>query len=78
MKAATKAAADLQPGDMVDLEGDPFADPERSNIALDCEYQIVCDVERETAGCVAVGFEGFDVIGFPPGHHLRVAGRVPL
>jgi hypothetical protein len=67
-----KPASELRPGDLVDLEGDPFADPDRANVSLASEFQRVATVDRETPNCVAVGFEGFDAVGFPAGHHVRV------
>jgi hypothetical protein len=71
----TVAVKDLRIGDAVDLEGDPYADPNQENPALECEYQQVYSVERETGDCVAVGFDGFDIVGFPPDHLVTV--RLP-
>ena len=68
----TIAAADIRVGDLVDLEGDAFADPDRDNIFFQSELIEVVEVVRETDECVAIGLEGFDLVGFPPGHHLRV------
>lgn len=68
-------AADLSIGDAVDLEGDVFADPLRANPTFEFEYAEVCDVIHETPQCVAIGFEGFDVVGFPPNHVLTVLRR---
>jgi hypothetical protein len=58
---------DLREGDLVDVEGDPFAG---SYVAAEFEYLEVAGVERETVDCVAVGLEGFDLVGFPVGHQL--------
>lgn len=69
-KQATKAVEDLVPGDKVDLEGDSFADPDRDNPFLACEYVEVTEVKQETPNCVAVTFEGFDQVGFPRGHFV--------
>ncbi|MDR6775690.1 hypothetical protein [Azospirillum sp. BE72] len=66
------ASSDLQVGDFVDLEGDPYADPRHDHPAFDCLFMEVVDVERESETCVAIGFEGFDVVGFPPDHVLKV------
>lgn len=63
---------DLHPGMFVDLEGDRFADPHGENPALQYEYTLVDHVERETPACVAVYFEGFDCVGFPPDHLIWV------
>lgn len=64
-----KRAADLVPGDLVDLEDDPFA-PDHPSIPY--ELAMVATVEQETPECVAVGFEGIDVIGFPTNHLMEV------
>ena len=63
----------LNVGDLVDLEGDPYADPNHTNPAFPFEYAEVCEIERETPNCIAVGFEGFDVVGFPPDHTVEVS-----
>ena len=68
----TKMICELQPGDMVDLEGDTYADPKHDHVAFEFEYQTVETVERETPDCVAVWFEGFDCVGFPPDHRVIV------
>lgn len=70
-------ARDLREGDMVDLEGDRFADPRRDKPALQALYQTVDCVVAETPDCVAVWFEGFDCVGFPPDHALRVIKVAP-
>lgn len=62
----------LVPGDRVDLEGDRYADPEGNNAVLQCEYVEVICVEQETPECVAIGFECFDMVGFPTHHKLKV------
>jgi hypothetical protein len=79
----TIRVSDLKPGDLVDLYGDPFADPNQDpRHCHEFEYATVCEVIPETPGCVAVsfhllrGFEGFDIVGFPPEHVLVFAGRV--
>lgn len=71
-----KPVIELRPGDLVDLEGDAFADPEYRNPAFPFELAAVAAVERETFDCVAVAFEGFDVVGFPPSHFVQVRGRL--
>lgn len=67
-----KPVSALIVGDLVDLEGDAFADPTGSNVQFLAVYQTVASIERETADCIAVGFESFDVVGFPLKHHVRV------
>lgn len=65
-------ADSLRPGDLVDLGADPFADPGATHPGLQCEFVTVTHTRRETPGCIAVGFEGFDVVGFPPDHLVVV------
>ncbi len=67
-------AAAVKVGDMVDLEGDTYADPNRDSLAFECEYAIVFEVDRETADCVAIYFDGC-AFGFPPDHLLKVEGH---
>lgn len=71
---------DLQPGDKVDLEGDPYvncSDPEcTSYITYQFEYGVVDTVEQETPGCIVVHFTNDDVIGFPPDHEVEVEGNL--
>ena len=62
----------LRPGDLVDLEGDAHADPVRRNPILPFEGLVVVHVTRETPDCIAVHFEGFDVVGFPAHHRVRL------
>ena len=62
----------LKIGDWVDLQHDRYADPTGANPLLELAYQQVYHLEQETAECVAVDFEGFDTVGFPTGHQLRV------
>lgn len=68
----TLSAADVQVGDLVDLEGDQFAaGADKANV-FECELQQVVHVERETDACVAIGFDGVDIIGFPVDHKMKV------
>jgi hypothetical protein len=73
MPDISKLVSELRLGDQVDLEGDKFADPRLDKPALQSEYQRVVSVERESTNCIAVAFEGFDLIGFPPDHRVKVA-----
>jgi hypothetical protein len=61
---------DLKEGDLVDLEGDTFADPD-GNSQFEYEYQRVSSVERETDECTVVYFDDA-VVGFPTDHQLKV------
>lgn len=66
------SAADVQVGDLVDLEGDQFAAGADKANAFASELQQVVHVDRETDDCVAIGFEGVDIIGFPVDHEMKV------
>ena len=70
-----RAVRDLKRGDLVDLEGDRFADPQGNNPMFQTELMHVTNVTRETEACTAVAFEGWDVCGFPPDHVVTVGGR---
>lgn len=63
---------DLQVGDLVDLQDDKYADPLGYNMILEFELQEVCEVEIDGDDCIAVAFEGFDTVGFPPDHKLVI------
>jgi hypothetical protein len=67
-----KPASALRVGDLIDLQGDVFADPSHENRYFASAWQTVATIEPEGDGCVAVGIEGFDVVGFPSGHYVRV------
>lgn len=69
-----KHAKDLRAGDMIDLEGDHYADPTH-NPAYECELCLVAGAEVETPECVRIDFEGLSSIGFPPDHLLSVHGH---
>jgi hypothetical protein len=64
------SVAELKEGDQVDLEGDLFADPKRTNSLLQSEYAVVESVTIANENCIAVSFD-FDIVGFPRGHHVR-------
>lgn len=81
MTDSPKLVTELQEGDLVDLQNDPFydrptddADPDHDacRISIEFEYQTVVGTERETPGCVRVDFEGVCSGGFPPTHTLIV------
>jgi hypothetical protein len=68
------AVKNLCIGDRVDLENDPYADTNSDDIDYDCEYAVVCGIVRESPSCIAVEFDGFGVIGFPPDHMIKWVG----
>lgn len=61
---------DLRAGDMVDLEGDPYADPDHDIQSFQFLYMEVTVVEQETPECVRVNFADWDSCGFPVDHEL--------
>lgn len=65
-------AADVQPGCYVDLEGDPYASEAGDPDLLQYEYIMVEHVERETPDCVRFDLTGFDSVGFPVSHVIKV------
>jgi hypothetical protein len=70
-------AIDLIEGDLVDLEGDQYADPDNDNQIYPYLLHTVSNVEHERNSfdvitCIAVTFEGGPTIGFPIDHQLRV------
>lgn len=69
---AMVAVADLQPGDMLDLQGDPVADRE-GDPGLEFELAVVETIERETPDCVVV-YSSLINCGFAPDHKVKVMG----
>ncbi|AXK43829.1 hypothetical protein [Erythrobacter aureus] len=67
------AAKNIREGDVLDLEGDEFADRPTDDHAnnFEYEYQPVHEVERETADCIRIGGDGW-LVGFPEDHLLKV------
>lgn len=64
--------SNLKPGDLVDLEGDAYADVDGAHPEFEFEFQAVVAIERETANCVRVDFETCS-FGFPPSHRVVIA-----
>lgn len=74
---------EVQPGMLVDLGDDPFAQTcsvkdcclHRPDGVYQYELAVVVGSERETGDCVRVDFEG-DSIGFPIDHQVEVEGQL--
>lgn len=66
-------ADQIRQGDIVDLYGDKFADPDEDpGNCYEFENTPVIEIpEAETPNCVLIHFEGVSV-GFPPEHELKV------
>jgi hypothetical protein len=63
----------IRVGDQLDLEGDQYADPTGDNSLLECEFVQVVRVDIEhNYGTVALYIEGFDAVGFPKGHMVKL------
>jgi len=67
----------LRPGDRVDLQYDPVANPNGSRFEFQFEFSEVLCVERETADCIRVDFDNASC-GFPSGHLVDVDGEQVL
>jgi len=69
---------DLLPGDMIDLEGDPYADPPGNPDALSLvfEYAVVGDVVPETSECIRIDTVEHGSFGFPPDHAVKVSREI--
>lgn len=68
----TVTVAELIDGDLVDLEGDQYADPEHNHDCYDLERLEVLEMTVETPYyCTLVYFDGATV-GFPPDHKLKI------
>jgi hypothetical protein len=73
---------ELRVGDLIDLEGDPYADRGHGDPGHHCPFQDelveVGDIdgqapgELETPGCYRLDYEG-GACGFPPGHLITRA-----
>ena len=59
----------LKEGDLIDLEGDDFADPDKSDEMLTYEMLEVFEIEKETEFCTCVYFSN-KTVGFPPEHKV--------
>lgn len=66
----------LKVGDLIDLAGDPYADPKGNNPTFEFEYVNVGDLygesagEQETPKCYRLDYDGGSC-GFPTGHRVR-------
>lgn len=81
-----RMVTDLRPGDRVDLQNDPFADPDglassnddastSQHPEFEFEFEVVLAVVRETDDYIRVDFESGFSCGFPPDHAIEVDGE---
>ena len=63
---------ELVEDDCVDLEHDPYADPEHNHTYFEYEYVSVAGIDLETPNCLRVDFEGSPSVGFPVEHMVKV------
>lgn len=79
------SAARLTPGDIIDLEGDTYADPNGDGtcgcdpdcihyLPFEFEYNQVVDVVQETDTVIRVDLLEHGSFGFPPDHPILVVG----
>ena len=71
----TKLVENLLVGDRVDLKSCPLL---KEHPSADFEYGLVAHVERETAECIVIGYEGIDHIGYPVGTVLTLGQPDPI
>jgi len=70
-----KEASNIQPNDLLDLEGDQYADSNDDDPILRYEHAVVTNTEQETIDCVRIDTQ-HGSYGFPTDHKIRVVGRV--
>jgi hypothetical protein len=64
-------ARNVMTGDLLDLEGDKFADPKGDNPFYQSEFVEVYSAEAETLDCVRIDFCNLS-IGFPSDHLIGI------
>lgn len=62
----------IKEGDLLDLEGDLYADPEWNTDNLTYEFQEVFEIERERDDCIVL-HTSYGSFGFPPDHLIEVS-----
>ena len=65
-------ADQIRLGDVVDFEGDQYADPKDSDHFYGWEFEnaVITEIERETPDCIMLGGDAF-AFGFPPDHLIK-------
>lgn len=67
---------DLRVGQVVDLEGDLYADPDKTNRHLAEHVQVVEEIVCNNERAVRVVFEDSESVVFPADHKLLCVGRL--
>ena len=75
------AVKDLQPGHMIDLQNDLYADPDGTLIEAEFELALVSVArfekgKRGSADCVTI-YTDMSNFNAPPDHLVRVCGFIP-
>ncbi len=66
----------VKTGDLIELAGDRYADPDGERVMAMKEFGIVLhDAYRETPECTTLHIEDDDLYGFPTGHLIRIMGN---
>ena len=67
-----KLVKDIKVGDMLDLAGDKYADPDNSNTFFEYQYAEVMDLVNETPSCICIYTEA-GAFGMPPEHLVKLS-----
>ena len=68
-----KKVREFKPGDLVDLENDPYHADDPN---VEFEYGRVSSVVQETPTCFLVNFNNFGCAAYPPDQEFEVDGNV--
>lgn len=66
-----KLVSDIKVGDLLDLQGDTFAD-NGNHPEFEFEYQPVYEIEKESADCIVLHCDNFSC-GFPPNYFIEIS-----
>jgi hypothetical protein len=70
-----KPVSDVTPNDVIDLEGDKYADPDGADPIFRFVYAVVGEVEQESPGVLLL-HTNHGTFAFPPNHEVTVVGDV--
>jgi hypothetical protein len=69
-----KRIDEIVPGDMIDLENDPIADPDGDHIQFKSELYMTEEIQRESDDCIVLYSQSGN-FAFPPEHIVNVGGH---